>query len=234
MELFGRLARRQPVWASRKHFGRLFAVMLVFKGVAVLATLTIVSSPNVWVPAYAQVPTVGLGLPGRGDASRRRRAGWLLARAVGGLQAVRLTTWGMAGAVRRGPRRGHRARPRCRARHATGERGVGVILFSLGVNRRAQAYPPPHRPSEPTRISPRRPNPRLTHPVAAGIPPHHPPLPRSPHRRREIARGRHRQPSRPPRPGRFPAPPPPLFPPLLVPRHRAGRVGRITSPRRLP
>ena len=55
MELFGRLARRQPVWASRKRFGRLFAVMLVFKGVAVLATLTIITSHNVWVPAYAQV-----------------------------------------------------------------------------------------------------------------------------------------------------------------------------------
>ncbi len=103
MELFWRLARRQPIWGGRERLGRLFAVVFVANGVAVLATLTIVSSHNVWVPAYAQVLTVGLWLAGRGDASRLWRAGWILALAVGGLRAVGLTTWGVAGAIDLGP-----------------------------------------------------------------------------------------------------------------------------------
>jgi hypothetical protein len=42
-------------------------------------------------------------LAGRGDASRLWRAGWILALAVGGLRAVGLTTWGVAGAIDLGP-----------------------------------------------------------------------------------------------------------------------------------
>lgn len=98
LEVLWRVAHRQPLWSGSERLGRLFAVVFVANSVAALATLTIVSSFNVWVAAFAQVLTVGLWLAGRGNPSQPLRAAWSLALFLGSLRALAITTWGVTAA----------------------------------------------------------------------------------------------------------------------------------------
>lgn len=97
-ELLWLVARGRSLWSGGQRLGELFTVVFVANGVAIIASLTILNSLNVWVAAYAQVLTVGLWLAGRSGSFRGWRSLWILALMVGGLRALGLTTWGVAGA----------------------------------------------------------------------------------------------------------------------------------------
>jgi hypothetical protein len=94
-ELIWRWSRGGFTWGASRRSGQLFVVVFGAVGIAIVATLSVVSANYVWVAGYAQPLVVGLWWHGGAGSAVPRRVVWGGLVALISLRALALSTWGV-------------------------------------------------------------------------------------------------------------------------------------------